>query len=281
MLCGSSGTDAQTASPNTPPPRFPLAAKFDMRTSPASAAQHAAMVRIAAGIYLVGSPPDHPLANKAATPQHRVAIAAFRIDRTEVTNAQFAEFMNALPVKARGAALGGKVGPANIAPADRAMFLEFSSRPAPYTMIDLDDEEVRIGVCDGRFVPNPGHDNHPVTETTWAGALAYCHWRGGRLPTEIEWEAAARGVSGRAFPWGDSMPTPELAVVGLPSGTTIPVGSRPKGARAEGRRSGAGCASRSTGNLGSSREKTGSATTAMTIPALPLLIERSSEAAIP
>jgi len=192
------------------------------------------MVGIPGGTYLIGSPAQHPLANRAAMPEHRVPIRPFRIDRTEVTNAQFAEFMNALPVKPIGTALGGKVTPANIAPADRAIFLEFSSRPSPYTMIDLDDEDARIGVRDGRFAPNPGHDDHPVTETTWAGALAYCRWRGARLPTEVEWEAAARGAAGRAFPWGDAAPTAELAVTGLPSGTTLPVGSRPRGATPEG-----------------------------------------------
>jgi len=231
--CASDG-HAQTASPMTPPPRFPQAAPFITQSAPASAKQHASMVRIPGGAYTIGSPAQHPLANRAALPAHRVTINPFRIDRTEVTNAQFAEFMNALPVKPVGTALGGKVTPANIAPADRPLFLEFSSRPSPYTMIDLDDEDARVGVRDGRFVPNPGHDNHPVTETTWAGALAYCRWRGARLPTEVEWEAAARGMQGRAFPWGDAMPTPELAVIGLPSGTTVPAGSRRKGATPEG-----------------------------------------------
>lgn len=225
---------AQTASPNAALPRFPLAAKFEARIAPASAAQHAAMVAIAGGTYTIGSPDQHPLANRAAMPAHAVTLRAFKLDRTEVTNAQFAEFMNALPVKPIGTALGGKVGPDNIAPADRAIFLEFSSQPSPYTMIDLDDEDARIGVRDGRFVPNPGHDNHPVTETTWAGALAYCVWRGARLPTEVEWEAAARGQTARPFPWGEAMPTPELAVIGLPSGTTVAVGSRPKVATPEG-----------------------------------------------
>lgn len=167
-------------------------------------------------------------------PEHRVELKSFRIDRTEVTNAQFAEFLNALPVKPAGSALGGKVAPANIPRAFHPMLLEFSSRPSPYTLIDLDDEDARIGVREGRFVPNPGHDEHPVTEVTWAGAAAYCRWRGARLPSEAEWEAAARGREGRAFPWGDAMPTSELAVIGLPSGTTVPVGSRPRGATPEG-----------------------------------------------
>jgi formylglycine-generating enzyme required for sulfatase activity len=225
---------AQTASPSTPPPTFPLAAPFNARSAPASAKQHASMVRIQAGEYPIGSPIDHPLADQAATPAHRVAIAAFLIDRAEVTNAQFAEFLNALPAKPVGTAEGGKVGRANI-PADwHAVFLEFSSRPSPYTMIDLDDAEALIGVRDGRFAPNRGFDDHPVTETTWAGALAYCRWRGTRLPTEVEWEAAARGREGRTFPWGSDMPTTDLAVINRPSGDILPVGSRPKGATPEG-----------------------------------------------
>lgn len=192
------------------------------------------MVAIAGGRYTIGSPAQHPLANKAAMPQHQVELKPFRIDRTEVTNAQFTEFLNALPVKPTGTALGGKVSAVNLPRAFHRVLLEFSSRPSPYTMIDLDDEEARIGVREGRFAPDPGHDGHPVTEVTWAGAAAYCRWRGARLPSEVEWEAAARGKDARPFPWGEAMPTPELAVIGLPSGQTVPVGSRPRGATPEG-----------------------------------------------
>jgi iron(II)-dependent oxidoreductase len=225
---------AQTASPDTPPPRFPQAAAFSPQAAPASARQQAAMVRIPGGTYTIGSPAQHPLADRLAMPEHKVTIRSFRLDRTEVTNAQFAEFLNALPVKPTGTALGGKVSAANVPAEHRAMLLEFSSRPAPYTMIDLDDDEALIGVRDGRFAPNPGFENHPVTETTWAGALAYCIWRGARLPTEAEWEAAARGLQGRTFPWGEAMPTTELAVINRASGDILPVGSRPKGATPEG-----------------------------------------------
>lgn len=230
----ASHAGAQTASPTTPPPKFPAAAAFDAASAPQSGRQQSGMARIPGGTYVIGSPAGHPLANPAAMPQHRVELAPFRIDRTEVTNAQFAEFLNALPVKPIGTASGGKTKLENFAPADRPLFLEFSSRPSPYTMIDTDDEDARIGVRGGRFVPNAGHENHPATEVTWAGALAYCTWRGARLPTEAEWEAAARGKEARPFPWGNAMPTPELAVIGLPSGTTLPAGSRPKGATPEG-----------------------------------------------
>ena len=234
LLIVSTSAAAQTASPMTPPPSFAQAARFEAKAAPATARQHGAMVRIPGGIYVIGAPAGHPLADRAAMPEHKVEIRGFRIDRTEVTNAQFAEFLNALPVKPTGSALGGKVGPQNIPAPFHPVLLEFSSRPSPYTMIDLDDEEARIGVRDGRFVPNPGHDEHPATEVTWAGALAYCRWRGARLPSEVEWEAAARGKEARPFPWGGAMPTKEFAVIGLPSGNTVPVGSRPKGATPEG-----------------------------------------------
>ena len=225
---------AQPASENTPLPKFPAAKAFDAKVHPASARQHQSMVPIPGGSYTIGSPASHPLADKLAMPEHGVTLKAFRLDPTEVTNAQFAEFLDALPVKPTGTALGGKVSAANIPPEHRAMLLEFNTRPAAYTLIDLDDAEALIGVRDGRFAPNPGAENHPVTETTWAGALAYCNWRGARLPTEPEWEAAARGLKGRTFPWGEAMPTTELAVINRQSGDIIAVGSRPKGATPEG-----------------------------------------------
>jgi gamma-glutamyl hercynylcysteine S-oxide synthase len=245
----SLGAAAQTASPMTPPPAFPPAAAFSSGRAPQSARQQASMVRIQGGEYTIGSPAQHPLANGAAMPEHKLELEAFRIDRTEVTNAEFAEFLNALPVKPNGSALGGKVSAANIPRAYRPVLLEFSSRPSPYTMIDLDDEEARIGVREGRFAPNPGHDDHPVTEVTWAGALAYCQWRGARLPSEVEWEAAARGKEARHFPWGNAMPTPELAVIDGANGVTVPVGSRPKGATPEGLLDMAGSLLEWTGSL--------------------------------
>jgi formylglycine-generating enzyme required for sulfatase activity len=179
------------------------------------------MVRIPAGVYRVGAPVE----------EHAIELKAFRIDRTEVTNAQFAEFLNALPVKPGGTAQGGRVRAANLAAADRPLFLEQSS---PYPIIGLDDEEARIGVREGRFAPDAGLESHPVAEVTWGGAVAYCRWRNARLPTEAEWEAAARGREGRRYPWGDETPSAERAVVGNPSGVTLPVGSRPKGATPEG-----------------------------------------------
>jgi len=94
-----------------------------------------------------------------ATPQQNVSLAAFYIDRTEVTNAQYA-----LCVAAAGC-------------------------DPPLDTVRYDD---------------PAYTNHPVTNVTWAQSASYCAWAGKRLPTEAEWEKAARGVEGRVWPWGDA-----------------------------------------------------------------------------
>ncbi|GGZ29517.1 formylglycine-generating enzyme family protein [Streptomyces poonensis] len=88
----------------------------------------------------------------------------------------------------------------------------------------------------GRPVPQAPAD-HPVTGVTFDAAVAYCRWLGTRLgglevrlPTEDEWERAARGDDGREFPWGDQYRTGLANLADLGIGTTLPVGSFPEGA---------------------------------------------------
>jgi formylglycine-generating enzyme required for sulfatase activity len=82
----------------------------------------------------------------------------------------------------------------------------------------------------GRAWPAPAEDDLPVTYVTWEDAVAFCEWAGGRLPTQDEWEHAARGDDDRLWPWGDVPPDDSRAVFARGIGSPRPVGSAPAGA---------------------------------------------------
>lgn len=160
-----------------------------------SAAGADGVMLVQAGAFWMGSDDDDP--NEA--PMHRVYVRDFWIDRHKVTNAEFAQFLNA-----RGAK---------------------SPQGADY--FDWDDADVRIhgprrGPA-GPYLADPGFENHPAVEVTWFGARDYCLWKGRRLPTEAEWEKAARGGDKRRYPWGDAPPTPARAIYGRGYNATAPV----------------------------------------------------------
>lgn len=118
------------------------------------------MVSIPAGPFLMGS--DTGRGDEA--PAHEVDLPAFEIDKFEVTNADFARFVEATGYKT--------------------------------------DAE-KAGVANTWRAYAQGKDNHPVVKVSWNDAVAYCQWLGKRLPTEAEWEKAARGTDGRVYPWGN------------------------------------------------------------------------------
>ena len=187
------------------------------------------MVAIDGGSYPIGSA-DGPA---STGPLHGVTLDPFLIDVYEVTNAQFATFLNTLEVTAKRDVRAGELRPDDVEGPD-ANRLWGGSSGNDRAFIEMDDTDARIGTMDGHFTPEPGFANHPASESTWQGAAAFCEWRGARLPTEVEWEATARGKEGRAYPWGEAPPTPERAVFGRGRGETDPVGSHPKGATPEG-----------------------------------------------
>jgi formylglycine-generating enzyme required for sulfatase activity len=144
---------------------------------------------IPAGQFDMGYEAGYP----AERPVHRVSVAAFYLGVHPVTNEQYARFV---------AETGHRV---------------------PY----LDDRRVQQEnwYLETR-TPPPEREKHPVVLVSWRDAQAYCEWAGGRLPTEAEWEKAARGgVEGKLYPWGDDI-NPRLANYDNQGGTT-PVCSYP------------------------------------------------------
>jgi eukaryotic-like serine/threonine-protein kinase len=123
-------------------------------------------------------------------PVHMVKLDEFWIDQTEVTNGMYA-----LCVKS-----GKCRSPKQI---------NSNMRPSYYN--DLT------------------YDPYPVIFVTWTDANNYCKWAGKRLPSEAEWEKAARGTDGRVYPWGNITPNKSLANFNMDIGDTQPVGSYPKG----------------------------------------------------
>lgn len=142
---------------------------------------------------------DFPGVFENETPAHHVTVSNFRIDRYEVTNAQFWEFVEQVP--------------------------------------EWRKEQLDASEHNGEYLAD-WHDGHypessarlPVGFVTWSAAQSYCRWRGGRLPTEAEWEYVARSGDDREFPWGDELPTSDLAnFYASGHGERIEVGSYPPG----------------------------------------------------
>lgn len=158
------------------------------------------MVYIPSGEFLMGS--DEGKENER--PMHTVSVEAFYIDRYPVTNEEYKRFVDA------------------------------TGHPVPCYEVDwptLDeynwDPEART--------PQEGKEAHPVVLVTWEDAKAYAAWAGKRLPTEAEWERAARGTDGRRWTWGNEFAeghcnTKETKINGTsPVGQYSPDGDSPEG----------------------------------------------------
>jgi formylglycine-generating enzyme required for sulfatase activity len=154
---------------------------------------------VPAGWFIMGSNPRRDRhARDEEQPQHRLYLPAFRLARAPVTTAQFAAFVQASGFRTD-------------AEADRSeLCWQRPHGPQGYGIVEEAD--------------------HPVTCVSWYDAQFFCRWAGVRLPSEAEWEKAARGVDGRIYPWGDDRPGPERCNYDNILRDTAPVGSCTAGA---------------------------------------------------
>jgi eukaryotic-like serine/threonine-protein kinase len=90
------------------------------------------------------------------------------------------------------------------------------------------------GLGPNSYVGDDTRNDHPVVYVTWDDAVDFCHWAGKTLPTEAQWEKAARGEDDRLYPWGDRAPNKYLLNYNDDIGSTTPVGSYPSGASSYG-----------------------------------------------
>ncbi len=107
-----------------------------------------------------------------------------------------------------------RIGRTPVTNAEFALFVAATGHPAPSHW--------------PRGVIPAGRERHPVTYVSWADAVAFCGWAGGFLPSEAQWERAARGDDTRTWPWGDEPPTADHATFATTD--TSPVGTRARGA---------------------------------------------------
>ena len=161
------------------------------------------MVRLDGGPFLMGTESAEAFAADGEGPIRKVLLDPFYVDVCAVTNAQFAEFVEATGYRTESERLGWSFVFQGHIPEERRELIAGRVAGAEWWC--------KVNGSDWRHPEGPdssinGRLDYHVTHVSWNDATAYCEWAGKRLPTEAEWEFAARGgLEHKVFPWGDEL----------------------------------------------------------------------------
>jgi formylglycine-generating enzyme required for sulfatase activity len=200
---------------NQLPSRFGTHSAGDSIAASSLEANHEGMVWIEGGTFVMGAEDQEGRADEY--PSHNVKVKGFWIDVTEVTNKQFQQFVDATGYVTTAEKapdwneLKKQLPPGTPKPPDSVLVaasLVFVQQPAA---VGLGDPSMWWTWKKGASWRHPqgpgstikGKENFPVVHVSWDDAMAYCKWSGKRLPTEAEWEYAARGANRAKYPWGN------------------------------------------------------------------------------
>ena len=198
------------------PSRFANSDSVAQRVSVSGDTSSVGMVYIPGGTFEMGG--DNNQASADEYPKHNVRVSPFLMDASEVTNAEFDAVVKATGYvttaerKPQWEALKKTLPPGTAKPPDSVLVaasLVFRQTSGPVDLNDYSQWWAWVPGADWRHPEGPassisGKENFPVVQVSWEDAAAYCKWSGKRLPTEAEWEFAARGgLVNSVYPWGN------------------------------------------------------------------------------